>query len=261
MQKSYSHRLNHAILLRDFLIFPHFFHIFKFPTMPEVSHSFVYINGLIPLFNFFSIIDQATNTQSIISHPNLSSITYRSTVHAHLYFPKSCPFLTGTVILYGSGNRPLQCLAILPAGLALWDFRTIEEPLTALRDSIKAHSSLYFKGKILHRDISENNIIITDPKKANGFTGMLIDLDLTKEIGSEQIGETHPTGTMEFMSIEVLRKVPHSYRHDVESFYVLLWICARRVRQILFPHQLNGCMLVGTPSGPPENLYNPIIEA
>ena len=151
--------------------------------------------------------------------------------------PKSCSFLTGTVILYYSGketfgNRLLQYLAILPAGRALWDFRTIEELLTALRDSIKAHSSLYIKGKILFRDISENNIIITDPKKANGFTGMLIDLDLAKEIGSEQTGETHPTGTMEFMSIEALRKVDHTYRHDLESiFYVLFWICARRVWQ------------------------------
>ncbi len=34
---------------------------------------------------------------------------------------------------------------------------------------------------------------------------------------------------MEFMAIEVLRRVAHTYRHDLESFfYVLLWICARR---------------------------------
>ena len=37
-------------------------------------------------------------------------------------------------------------------------------------------------------------------------------------------------------------------------------IC-HEIRQIPFPHQLNGCMLVGTPPGPPEDLYNPIIEA
>lgn len=129
------------------------------------------------------------------------------------------------------GNRLLRCLVISPAGRALCDFRSIKELLTAIRDSIKAHSSLYLKGRILHRDISENNIIITDPKKANGFTGMLIDLDLAKENGSDQTGARHQTGTMEFMSIEVLRKVAcHTYRHDLESFfYVLLWICARRV--------------------------------
>lgn len=32
------------------------------------------------------------------------------------------------------------------------------------------------------------------------------------------------------MAIEVLQRVAYTYRHDLESFfYVLLWICARRV--------------------------------
>jgi Fungal protein kinase len=34
---------------------------------------------------------------------------------------------------------------------------------------------------------------------------------------------------MEFMAIEVLLNVDHTYRHDLESFfYVLVWQCARR---------------------------------
>lgn len=143
----------------------------------------------------------------------------------------------GVVSLYDSGkeafdNHLLRCLAISPAGRALSDFKTIEELLTALRDSIKAHSSLFFKGKILHPDISENNIIITNPMKANGLTGMLIDLDLAKKVGSGRSGAKHQTGTMEFMSIQVLRKFDHTYRRDLESFfYVLLWVCGRRVWQ------------------------------
>ena len=127
-------------------------------------------------------------------------------------------------------NRIFGCLVISPAGRAIRDFRSIPELLEALRDAIKAHRSLYTKGQILHRDISENNIIITDPKEAGGFTGMLIDEDLAKEIGSERSGARHQTGTMEFMAIQVLQGVAHTYRHDLESFfYVLLWICARRV--------------------------------
>ncbi|KAL1952877.1 hypothetical protein VTO42DRAFT_4064 [Malbranchea cinnamomea] len=83
-------------------------------------------------------------------------------------------------------------------------------------------------GKILHRDISENNIIITDPKKT-GFAGMLIDMDLAKELGSGRSGARCRTGTMEFMAIEVLLNIDHTYRHDLESFfYVLLWQCSRR---------------------------------
>lgn len=100
--------------------------------------------------------------------------------------------------------------------------------MTALRDAIKAHQSLLSNAKYLHRDISENNIIVTDPEMADGFTGMLIDLDLAI-VDSERMGGRHMTGTMEFMAIDVLRGVEHTYRHDLESFfYVLLWMCARR---------------------------------
>jgi len=137
-------------------------------------------------------------------------------------------------------NRIFGCLAIAPAGRALSEFTqrpqstnsvpsAIRELLTALRDAIKAHRSLYLKGNILHRDVSENNIIITNPDETGGFTGMLIDLDLAKVLGSGRSGARHQTGTMEFMAIEVLRGIDHTYRHDLESFfYVLLWICARR---------------------------------
>jgi serine/threonine protein kinase len=60
--------------------------------------------------------------------------------------------------------------------------------LTVLHDAIKVHQSLLGKAKILHRDISENNIIITDPETANGFSGMLIDLDLAKFNGERTTG-------------------------------------------------------------------------
>lgn len=137
-------------------------------------------------------------------------------------------------------NRLFCCLAISPAGGAISKFKSIPQLLTALRDAIKAHRSLYIEGKILHRDISENNIIITNPKKADGFTGTLIDVDLAKEVGGGRTGARHQTGTMEFMAIQVLRQVAHTYRHDLESvFYVLLWICARRAWEREF-----GCKLV-----------------
>ena len=138
-------------------------------------------------------------------------------------------------------NRIFRCLVISPAGRAIRDFRSISELLEALRDAIKAHRSLYTAGKILHRGISENNIIITDPKEADGFTGMLIDVDLAKEVGTGPSGARHRTGKMEFMAIEVLLGFSHTYRHDLESFfYILLWICARR-----------GWRFSGNPKGQP----------
>ncbi|EEH18061.2 hypothetical protein PABG_00624 [Paracoccidioides brasiliensis Pb03] len=125
-------------------------------------------------------------------------------------------------------NRVLRCLVISPAGRPIYKYKSPLELLMALRDAIKAHQSLYLDGNILHRDISENNIIITNPEKTDGYSGMLIDLDLAKEVGSEQSGAHYRTGTMEFMAIEVLLNVNHTYRHDLESFfYVLIWQCAR----------------------------------
>ena len=57
---------------------------------------------------------------------------------------------------------------------------------------------------------------------------MLIDLNLAI-VDGERTGGRHITGTMEFVAIDVLRGVEHTYRHDLESFfYVLLWMCARR---------------------------------
>ncbi|EDN08361.1 predicted protein, partial [Histoplasma mississippiense (nom. inval.)] len=47
-------------------------------------------------------------------------------------------------------------------------------------------------------------------------------------VGSGRSGARHQTGTMEFMAIEVLLNIDHTYRHDLESFfYVLIWQCAR----------------------------------
>ena len=120
------------------------------------------------------------------------------------------------------GNRDFSCLVISPAGRALRDFRSISELPEALRDAVKALKSLYIDGNILHRDVS-------DPKEAYGFTGMLVDADLSKEIGSGRSGARNRTGTMEFMAIQVLQGIKHTCRHDVESvFYSFLWTCARR---------------------------------
>ncbi|KAI0855673.1 serine/threonine-protein kinase Sgk2 [Xylaria cubensis] len=121
-------------------------------------------------------------------------------------------------------NRIYSCIVISPAGRVISKFDSIKELLEAMRDAIRAHHSLYTVGGLLHCDISPNNIIITDPKTADGFKGMLIDLDLAKQY---TVRSEEQTGTKQFMAVGVLRKYPHNYRHDLESFfYVLLWMCA-----------------------------------
>ncbi|CAK7268910.1 hypothetical protein SEPCBS57363_003330 [Sporothrix epigloea] len=135
-------------------------------------------------------------------------------------------------------DRILSCLVVSPAGRVLTNFGTVRELLEVMRDAIKAHQSLYTTGGILHRDISPNNIIITDPAVSGGYRGMLIDLDMAKVLGSGRSGARNLTGTIQFMAVEVLQGADHTYRHDLESFlYVLLWMCARQSWHNGFPAQ------------------------
>ena len=127
-------------------------------------------------------------------------------------------------------NRIFCCLVVSPPGRAIDRFESIVEYLEACRDAIKGHRSLYQDAKILHRDVSKNNIIIADAENDADPRGMLIDLDLAKELNSGLSEARHQTGTMEFMAIEVLQGYAHTYRHDLESFfYVFLWIIIRYI--------------------------------
>jgi serine/threonine protein kinase len=123
------------------------------------------------------------------------------------------------------GNRVNYCLVTSPAGRSLHEYQLVRELSEALRDAIRGHRPLLEDGRILHRDISENNIIIAESPVEGAPKGRLIDLDLAKELDS---GARHRTGTMRFMAIEVLEGNGHTYRHDLESFlYVFIWMCIR----------------------------------
>ncbi|KAK7001016.1 hypothetical protein R3P38DRAFT_2559945 [Favolaschia claudopus] len=147
-------------------------------------------------------------------------------------------------------------LVLTPFGHALHTFSTRKELLSALRDAVEAHQSLYDKAEILHRDISVNNILLIPsaqmppPRSASLLSpavgassvhtaapilrrGLLIDVDRALVLGptgEHKTAPAHRTGTLPFMAIDVLRKgktLPqHLPRHDLESFlYVLIWIC------------------------------------
>jgi hypothetical protein len=140
-------------------------------------------------------------------------------------------------------NRVNYCLVTSPAGRPLREYQSVKELLEALLDAIRGHRSLLEDGKILHRDISENNIIITELPAEGDPKGRLIDLDLAKELDSMPSGARHRTGTMQFMAIEVLEGNGHTYRHDLESFfYVFLWMCVRYGYEGMGRQKLNKLM-------------------
>ncbi|VCU39140.1 Bgt-51247 [Blumeria graminis f. sp. tritici] len=135
-------------------------------------------------------------------------------------------------------NRWETVIAAKPFGRAIDEKTTPMELICGLRDAIKGHQSLYMETKILHRDISMNNIILTEPKRNDGCHGVLIDLDLAISLTDDDCSESSKTltGTMEFMAIGLLKeytypsngKFIHTYRHDLESFFfVLISACIR----------------------------------
>ena len=114
-----------------------------------------------------------------------------------------------------------------------------EKLLEALCDAIKGHKSLLEDGETLHWDISKSNIIITEPAVEGDSRRMLIGLDLAKELDNLLIGTSHQTGTVQFMAIEVLQGKFHTYRHDVESFFMSSYGCAftiEKMRRNHLPH-------------------------
>ncbi|KAG0131312.1 hypothetical protein HOY82DRAFT_578732 [Tuber indicum] len=87
------------------------------------------------------------------------------------------------------GNRVNYSLVTSPARRPLREYQSARELLEVLRDAIR---------------------------------------DLAKELEGMPSSARHPTGTMQFMAIEVLEGKGHTYRHDLESFfYVFVWMCIR----------------------------------
>jgi serine/threonine protein kinase len=87
---------------------------------------------------------------------------------------------------------------------------------------------LYEVPKILHRDISLNNLML---RKEDGHVyAVLNDLDLAVNADVQRQSSKHRTGTKPFMAIDLIggESTVHMYRHDLESlFYVLAWITSR----------------------------------
>ena len=94
------------------------------------------------------------------------------------------------------GNQIHCCLVTSPAGRPLHLYWSVIELLEALRDAIVGNKSLLKDRKILYRDISENNIIITMSVAGRELKGCLINMDLGKELNSVPSGASHRTGTM-----------------------------------------------------------------
>ncbi|EER38501.1 conserved hypothetical protein [Histoplasma capsulatum H143] len=76
-------------------------------------------------------------------------------------------------------------------------------------------------------DISPRNLLVNEDKDNPSYRAFLIDLDLAIRVNRDGFsGACGKTGTRPFIAISMLFGERHSFMHDLESFFwVLFWIC------------------------------------
>ena len=99
--------------------------------------------------------------------------------------------------------------------------------LAALEKCIEGYKSLHERAGMLQCDVSPGNLMINEEDDTSSWSAFLTDLDLAiKEQRDGFSGARGKTGTRAFMAIGVLLGEKHSFMHDLESFFwVLFWIC------------------------------------
>ncbi|KAH3208495.1 hypothetical protein KXV77_009772, partial [Aspergillus fumigatus] len=124
-------------------------------------------------------------------------------------------------------DRVHRRVIIRDYGIPIYKARSLTSLLSALESCIEGYESLHTKAKFLQGDISTGNLILNDDDENPSWPAFLIDLDLAiKEERERPSGARGKTGTRAFMAIGLLLGEKHSFMHDLESFFwVLFWIC------------------------------------
>jgi hypothetical protein len=124
-------------------------------------------------------------------------------------------------------NRVHRRVIVRDYGKAIYKASSQAAMLAALRACIEGYESLHMRAGMLQRDISINNLMINEDSNNLSWQSFLIDLDLAiKEQRIQISGARGKTGTRAFMAIGVLLGEKHSFMHDLESFFwVLFWTC------------------------------------
>ncbi|KAF7867284.1 hypothetical protein EAF04_005367 [Stromatinia cepivora] len=119
-------------------------------------------------------------------------------------------------------NRVHRRIVMQGIGKVIYKGSSPRAMLIGLLGGIKGHESL-LDANILHRDISIGNVMLNMAED----DGFLIDLDVAIKIDRESAsGASSRTGTKVYMAIGALYGDNHSFMHDLESFFwVLFWSC------------------------------------
>ncbi|KAK7414966.1 hypothetical protein QQZ08_012468 [Neonectria magnoliae] len=153
----------------------------------------------------------------------------RSSSHTDAPLPPSKRSCSASPTKAGSQALPTRVhrrVILRDYGRSIYKASSRSALLAGLEGCIEGHESLH-KAGFLHRDISINNLMINEDDDNPSWPSFLIDLDLSiKEQRDGSSGAKGKTGTRAFMAIGVLLGEQHSFMHDLESFFwVLFWIC------------------------------------
>ncbi|TFK21869.1 hypothetical protein FA15DRAFT_758444 [Coprinopsis marcescibilis] len=118
----------------------------------------------------------------------------------------------------------------------LWRVDSAEEFFIVWLHCVKCLYASYSEGKVLHRDLSENNLLFWRKETEDSvgqvsseIKGVLNDWDMASFVEEVQVSEptaNQQTGTLPFMALELLDSphTRHLLRHDLESlFCILVW--------------------------------------
>ncbi|KAF7302726.1 hypothetical protein HMN09_00907500 [Mycena chlorophos] len=144
-------------------------------------------------------------------------------------------------------------LLLTPVGTPLRNFASTKALASALRDGIR-HHKIAFDAGLLHRDISDGNILFVEdtPPGTSLPRAFLSDWDYAEftEAGATAFNALFPdrqrldrnavdrslkdmTGTRQFLAIALMRikDMKHDGHHDLESFFwLLMWMVLRHVK-------------------------------
>ncbi|KAH8100038.1 hypothetical protein BXZ70DRAFT_973311, partial [Cristinia sonorae] len=123
-------------------------------------------------------------------------------------------------------------LVLNEVGMPLKDYLCSRELCTAVLDAYQAHDDAWTKAGILHRDISEGNIVLFVNPITGVVEGLLIDWDLCKYRSKLRDGPTQKSrsGTWRFLSAALVNFLlkGNEVSDDIESFFHLLVLFALR---------------------------------